>query len=102
MCIRDRNITPIPSPALKSIAIQLIKLNSGVALVPPSLIFPKRLIAMHIQKIRNPFAHKMISHPKLLAINDCVLLKTMLAASRFTSVIPTKVEITNIDIKNLL
>jgi len=31
-----------------------------------------------------------------------VLLKTMLAASRFTSVIPTKVEITNIDIKNLL
>jgi len=57
---------------------------------------------MHIQKIRNPFAHKMISHPKLLAINDCVLLKRLLAVSRFRSVIPTKLDIRNREIKNLL
>ena len=92
----------MPSPALNNMAIQFIKLNSGFASVPPSLIFPKRLIAIHIQKIRKPFAHKIISHPKLLAINDCVLLKSLLAVSRLTSVIPTKDETRNREIKNLL
>ena len=48
------------------------------------------------------FAHKIISHPKLLAINDCVLLKSLLAVSRLTSVIPTKDETRNREIKNLL
>tara|TARA_Y100001936_G_C15619484_1_gene430888 strand:+ start:311 stop:484 length:174 start_codon:yes stop_codon:yes gene_type:complete len=57
---------------------------------------------MQIQKIRKPFAHKMINHPKLLAMNDWVLLKRLLAESRLTSVIPTKDETRNREIKNLL
>tara|TARA_B100001939_G_C16817762_1_gene562944 strand:- start:292 stop:465 length:174 start_codon:yes stop_codon:yes gene_type:complete len=57
---------------------------------------------MQIQKIRKPFAHKMINHPKLFAMNDWVLLKRLLAESRLTSVIPTKDETRNREIKNLL
>ena len=63
---------------------------------------PNLLIAIHIQKIRKPFALKIISHPKLLAINDCVLLKRLLAVSRLIRIIPTKVEIRNKEMKNLL
>ena len=83
-------------------AIQFINLNSGFASVPPSLMSPKRLIAIHIQKIRKPFAHKTISHPKLLAMNACVLLKRLLAVSMLTRVTPTKAEIRKKEMRNLL
>jgi hypothetical protein len=52
--------------------------------------------------MRKPFALKIISHPKLLAINDCVALKRLLAVSRLTRVTPIKVEIRNKEMKNLL
>ncbi len=55
-----------------------------------------------MQKIRKPFAHTTISHPKLLAINDCVLLKRLLAVSSLTRVTPMKDEIRNREMKNLL
>ena len=73
-----------------------------MASAPPNLIVPKRLIAIHMQKTRKPFAHKMISHPKLFAINDFVLVKRLLAESRLTKGIPTKAETRNREMKNLL
>ena len=92
---------PIPSPALKSMAIQLPKPNSGSAFWPPNLMAPNLPKPKYSTKITNTFAAKITSQPKLFEISIWAVLKSSVAYPKFARVQETKKTIKRSEVKNL-